>query len=116
MSTAVLEYLPDLGLEEEPEYVLLFTPPVLYERLRDRLRRPGFWELLTVAEYEAGTPARDGWSHHGYPDNYPVMLAAWVKALLGFPVALERDEAEVMVPGRFSRWRTVPLYWVRRST
>lgn len=117
--SAVLEAL-DLelpGLEEqEPEYVLAFWPAALYGRVRDRVRYPGWWELLTAAEYQSGTPARDGWSIGGYPDSYPLLLAAWAKKLLGFPVALEPGEHSVKPGGLLSRWRTVPLYYVRRNT
>jgi hypothetical protein len=104
------------GLEAGPEYVLIWTPPWLYGRPRDRLLRTGFWELLTVAEFEAGVPARDDWSLDGPPDPYLPLLAAWVKHLLGFPVALEPDETEIRTGRPLSRWHRVPLYWVRRNT
>lgn len=115
-----LSTVPDLvllsDLEMDPEYVLAFTPPFLYGKVRDRITKPGIWDLLTVAECEAAIPAREGWSHDGYADTFPLLLGAWVKTLLGFPVVLEADETAIRLPGVFSRWHRVPFYWVRRNT
>jgi hypothetical protein len=116
MLTGVFPDLENLALgEQEPEYVLAFWPPSLYGRLRDRLSRTGWWELLTVAEYEHGSPARDEWSIDGHPDSHPLLLAAWAKTLLGFPVTLEPGEHSVRTPG-IARWHRVPLYLARRNT
>lgn len=105
-----------LSKDGEPEYVLLFVPATAYKRCWDRLGKQGWWELLSVAEYEAGDSAPEERAHEGYPDNYPLFLAAWAKTILGFPVTLEADQAQMQVQGWMPRWRTVPLYWVRRNT
>jgi hypothetical protein len=96
--------------------VLVFIPPRLCERIRDRLTRPGWWELLTVGDYEAGDHASDDWALEAPRHATAGRLAAWVARLLGYPVALEADTAEMKVPGRLTRWHSEPLYWVRRDT
>jgi len=112
--------LPDLeliaGLEEDPEWVLFFVPFFGREKILSWPRSFGTWELLTVDEYNAGTEAPDERAMEGIPDAYPLLLAAWVKKLLGFPVALEPDETLIRGPGIFARMHPTPLYWVRRNT
>jgi hypothetical protein len=104
------------GLDLGPEYVLPFTPPRMYQQVRDRLTRPGYWELLTVADYEAGSRAPEERILDA-PRDIPVgQLAAWAAGLLGHPVALEADAVELKADGFLGRWHPEPLYWVRRDT
>jgi hypothetical protein len=118
--SAVLDLATDLelvaGLEAAPDYVLAWTPPWAYGRIRDRLRRPGFWELLTFEEYQEGAWAPDERTTERGADCGQAVLVAWAGSLLGYPVALEHDERYLKIPGLFSLWVQVPLYWVRRNT
>jgi hypothetical protein len=110
--------LEELALaEQEPEWVLVFWPALLYGRLRDRVRRDGWWELLTVAEYESGATAREGWSTDGSPGDSETLLTYWAAGWLGFPVSLEPGEHTLRAcGGLWARWHSAPLYWVRRNT
>lgn len=109
--------LEDLaGLDPGPEYVLAFTPPRFYPNVRDRLTQPGFWELLTVSDYESGNPASEDrvWEA---PRNTPEAdLTAWVGLLLGYPVALKRDKVELPGDGALAPSHPEPLYWVLRDS
>jgi hypothetical protein len=104
------------GLDLDPEYVLAFVPPCVYAQIQDRLTRPGWWELLAIADYEAGNPARDDWTLDAPRDTPVGGLAAWVRGVLGHPVALESDTWELKPGRRLARWHAEPLFWVRRDT
>lgn len=112
--------MPDLedlaALELGPEYVLIYVPPDVYGRVRDRLTKPGWWELLTVAGFETGNHAPDDWTVDVPRDTPAASLAAWVRGILGHPVDLEAGTWELRPGGRLARWHTEPLFWVRRDT
>jgi hypothetical protein len=104
------------GPGQRPEYVLPFTPPRQYERVRDRLTKPGFWELLTLDEYEAGDRAPEEWTLDA-PRTIPEAdLIAWVSELLGYLVALKRDDVEMRADGLLARYHREPWYWVLRNS
>lgn len=105
-----------LALEPDAEYVVVHLPNWLCERIRDRLTRPGWWELLTVAGYEAGDHASDDWTREGRRDIPVAELAAWAGDLLRYPVTLEADTFELQTEHRFSRPHTEPIYWVIRNS
>ena len=113
----IMADLEDLAaLELGPEYVLAFVPPDVYGRLRDRLTQLGWWELLTVADFETGNHAPDDWTLDAPRDTPAASLAAWVREILGHPVELEAGTWELRPGGTFARWHTEPLFWVRRDT
>jgi hypothetical protein len=102
--------------EISPEYVLLYLPPFLYERIRDRIIKTGCWELLTVTDYDAGNPPPEDWTIIG-PENTPVaQLAGWVAERVGHFVSLAKDTTRIKTARPFAREHTVTLYWVRRDT
>lgn len=109
-----LESMAELSLD--PEYVLAYLPPCLYARIWDRIMRSGWWELLTVADYHAGKPAKDDWTLDAPRTTPETRLAAWVRDMLGFPVTLDADTTALKADSHFTRWHTEPLYWVRRNT
>lgn len=111
-----LEALAGPGFDLAPEYVLAFTPPRLCYRIRDRLTLPGWWELLTIADYEAGNQARDDWTLDAPRDTPAAALAAWAREVLGWPVALEPGTTYLKADAWFARWHAEPLFWVRRDT
>jgi hypothetical protein len=120
VSTVLDRVLPDLeamaAAGQEPEYVLAFMPSFLAASPWRRLAEPSYWELFTVAEYEAGMPCRDDWRTPAGKWWTEERLALWVRFLLGFPVALEYATTEIKAHERGRRWHQVPLYWVRRDT
>jgi hypothetical protein len=96
--------------------VVLWSPGELFAR-HSGVRATGIWELMTVADFEAGGSGPPGWWLAGGPQASGELLAAWVRELLGCPVVLEPGSAEIEIP----RWlglrrRAVPLYWVRRNS
>jgi hypothetical protein len=104
------------GLELDPEYVLVFMPSFLCASTWRRLTEPSYWELFTVAEYASALPCRDDWRTPDHPAWTVPLLAGWVRDVLGFPVALEPGSVEIRADRAGARWRSVPLYWVRRNT
>lgn len=89
-------------------HVLVFTPPRMYEKIRDRVTKPGSWELVTMADFNDGTSAPDAWAMETGRDTPVAALKAWAGALLRYPVTLTKGSAQV---GR----RSEPLYWVQRE-
>lgn len=103
--------VPTSGLD--PDYALAFIPPRACARAWARLTLPGWWELLTIADYDAGGCASDDWTLPAPRRTPAADLAAWAASLLGCPVTLEADTTRVKVGGRFTRWHEEPVYWVR---
>lgn len=102
--------------ELDPEYVLFYLPPALIANPLRRWGSRGWWELLTLADYRAGEPARDEWTLFAGPHTPVDQLVAWVQQRVGFPVTLQPDTEQLTPIGRRARTYTLPLYWVRRNT
>lgn len=100
----------------DPEYVLVYNPPYVHGRIWDRLTKPGFWELLTVTDYDAGIYAGcDLFTCDGSRRVPADRIAGWAAWLLGYPVTIDPDATLMKVIGRFTRWHAQPFYWVRRA-
>jgi hypothetical protein len=95
----------------EVTHVLAWLPPYLIAG-----SRTGWWDLHTLAAYEAGEPPAE-WAQ-GLDDNRDAeecCLEDWVQDRLGYPVTLEKGEVEIR-PRRSLRWHREPVYYVRRAS
>lgn len=113
MTQADLDLLGDLDFD--PEWVLAFTPPSAYGRLWDRLRRPGFWELMPAADFEEGRAPRDEWTLDACRNADRRYLAGFAEHMLGYPVSLEAGFFTRLIDRSLFRSVECPLYWVRRA-
>jgi hypothetical protein len=104
------------GEDIDPEWVLSFMAPELSARVWDRFR-PGWWELVTIEDYEAGhPPPSENWILDAPLDIPADPLAGWTAERVGHPVALEKATGKVRTHPPFAHWHTITLYWVRRDT
>jgi len=94
-------------------HVLVFLPPSLYGNVKDRLTRPGWWELLTVDMFRAGGSPQDGWDWDGSRHTAVKVLAERAASVLGRPVRLSRGRWSVSRGGLLSMSHSEPLFWVR---
>jgi hypothetical protein len=80
--------------------------------IADRLRGLGLWSLMTADEYNQGRPDGEGddWAADANKRTPIENLAAWVSALVGYPVTLTQDD-ELIDPD----WGAKVAYRVRRS-
>lgn len=94
-------------------HVLQHYPAVLL--VPDYTGGEGNWDIQTLGNHLAGTPAGDP----------PVLdmpigasepnLAAFAERELGFPVTLTRFEAEASVAGQPAAWHPAPGFYVTRA-
>jgi len=88
-------------------HVLVWVPPYLLEGGGD-----GGWDLWVLRDFETGT-TRDYPPGTDLPrDTDPGLLAQWVAAHLGYPVALAPGVQEIRLHW-WSRWHTRPIYYVQ---
>jgi len=96
---------------DDDGYVLPYLPPCLIDD--DSGSRTGWWDLQTVACFNAGDPPPAGeWSLEGPQDVPAATLTAWAGRVLGRPVTLEPGSYKFKLPGRLRLWHAMPLYWV----
>lgn len=100
------------SLNPDPDYVVAYTPPRAYKKIRDRLTKTGLWELLPVDVYYANDHAIEEWTWDAPRDTPVADLTAWVTRLLGLRVALQPDPAPISIDRPFALRHTEPRYWV----